>query len=58
MKIRIEKSPHGGVKIELTHETAKKPIVVTLTHEQARAVVGMLDTAVRATAFSFEYEAV
>jgi hypothetical protein len=49
MKLAIEKLPHGDVRVEVTTDTAKKPIVVELDRVR-------LDAARRAGRFSFTLE--
>ena len=55
MKASIEKSG-AWVTISFTADSSKPPVKVELTEAQLEAVVAVLKTAVKASAFKFEME--
>lgn len=56
MKLKIEKKPHGLIRIELTYETSKRPVVYELRDGEAGTLINLLDSARRAEQFKFELE--
>lgn len=55
MKIVIEKVPEG-VKVSITHDTAKKPATFVIQPGQLGLITTMLQTAMNSTAFKFEFQ--
>ncbi len=55
MKLAIEKKG-DTVRVELTTDTGKKPIVLNLEPHQLDLIVQMLGTAGQATTFKFSLE--
>ena len=55
MKVTIEKVPEG-VKLSLTYDTAKKPMVITLTPGQVESFIALVRGAMQSTNFKFEYQ--
>jgi hypothetical protein len=56
MKLKIEKQPHGPLKVELTTDAAKAPIKVELQPGQVDTVISLLDQARRVNVFNFLLE--
>lgn len=55
MKLKIS-STHNRTEIELTHDTAKKPVKISLSKEQINSLLDPMRTASRADKFSFEID--
>jgi len=55
MKVVVEKVPEG-VKVSLTPDAAKKPVVVTLRPGEISMLTQIIDTAMRSESFKFEYQ--
>lgn len=53
MTLKIEKTRPGYVRVEFTHDTAKKPIVIELQDYQVEVLIGILGTAKKADHFMF-----
>ncbi len=56
MKLKVEKLPTGKLRVEVAGEPGKKPLVVELDRAQVAVLVGVLQTAVNADAFTFVLE--
>lgn len=56
MKVKIEKQPHGTLRVELPTDPSKRPLVAELSPGQAHVLVQILDAAIRAERFKFELE--
>lgn len=56
MKLQVVKLPHGAIRIDLTFDTAKKPVTVTIESYQLPMVQQMLEAARKADKFTFELE--
>jgi len=55
MKIKIESTP-AGVTVELTTDSAKKPMRQTFTKQDIQALIKLLETAAKADMLRIEYE--
>jgi len=55
MKIKITKV-RDGVRIELTYSTSQAPFRKELDPEQVRQLIGIMEAALKAQAFTFELE--
>lgn len=56
MKLKVEKEPSGKVRVELTSDSAKKPIAASLTPDEVAVLTSILAAAVKAEKFSFEVQ--
>lgn len=56
MKIAIEKVPEG-VKLSITYDTAKKPVVRVLSPSEVETFIALIRTAMQSASFKFEYQA-
>lgn len=58
MKLKVQKQTHGAIKIELTHDATKKPILFMMEPPQALVLIliEILNAARRADSFCFEVE--
>lgn len=56
MKLKIQKQPHGVIRVVLTCDTAKAPVVFTVEAYQAPMLQTALEAARQAEKFSFEME--
>lgn len=56
MKLKIEKQPHGPLKVELTTDTARAPVKFELQPHQVDTLIGVIDSARRASVFNFVLE--
>lgn len=56
MKIKIEKQPHGTVKIDLTTDTSRKPITMNLNTADLDSVIRILQMAKSVEVLKFELE--
>lgn len=55
VKIVIEKVPQG-VRLSITLDTAKRPVVIDLTPAEFEAFAAIARTAFRSESFKFEYQ--
>jgi len=56
MHVKIEKLPTGRIAVELTADTAKKPLKVELESSMVDAIIQTLKTARSAERFRFELD--
>lgn len=56
MKLKIETKPNGAVAIQLTTDTAKKPMTHVFTKPQVETLISLLSVAMNSAAFSFSFE--
>lgn len=56
MKLLVEKLPNNEIGVSLTTGTAKRPMVATLSKEQAETLIALLQSAVKADRFKFQLE--
>lgn len=55
MKLGIEKVPEG-IKLTITYDTSKKPVMKILTPAEFEMLVSLIRTGMSSTAFKFEYQ--
>lgn len=56
MKLKIESDGGGWIRIELTTDPAKKPIVHSIHHSAVPGIVKMLEAAAKANKFTVSLE--
>ena len=57
MRIKIEKpNQHAPIRVELTTDTSKKPLVLELRPNQAQGLIDIVKAAIAADCFAFTME--